>query len=31
MKKISAFLWFDSQAEKAAKFYVPIFLLPFAG
>ena len=25
MQKISAFLWFDSQAEAAAKFYVGIF------
>ena len=25
MQKISAFLWFDSQAEEAAKFYVGIF------
>ena len=25
MQKISAFLWFDSQAEDAAKFYVGIF------
>jgi predicted 3-demethylubiquinone-9 3-methyltransferase (glyoxalase superfamily) len=25
MQKISAFLWFDSQAEEAAKFYVSIF------
>jgi predicted 3-demethylubiquinone-9 3-methyltransferase (glyoxalase superfamily) len=25
MKKISPFLWFDSKAEQAAKFYVGIF------
>ncbi len=25
MKKINPFLWFDSEAEKAAKFYVGIF------
>ena len=25
MKKIDPFLWFDSQAEQAAKFYVGIF------
>ena len=25
MKKINAFLWFDSEAEQAAKFYVGIF------
>ena len=25
MQKISTFLWFDSQAEEAAKFYVSIF------
>ncbi len=25
MKKITPFLWFDSQAEEAAKFYVSIF------
>src|SRR6266487_2532907 len=25
MKKISPFLWFDSEAEEAAKFYVGIF------
>src|SRR6266487_479003 len=25
MKKISPFLWFDSEAEQAAKFYVGIF------
>jgi predicted 3-demethylubiquinone-9 3-methyltransferase (glyoxalase superfamily) len=25
MQKISPFLWFDSQAEEAAKFYVGIF------
>jgi len=25
MQKISPFLWFDSQAEEAAKFYVSIF------
>jgi predicted 3-demethylubiquinone-9 3-methyltransferase (glyoxalase superfamily) len=25
MKKINAFLWFDSEAEEAAKFYVGIF------
>jgi len=25
MQKISPFLWFDSQAEEAAKFYVAVF------
>ena len=25
MKKVNAFLWFDSEAEQAAKFYVGIF------
>src|SRR2546430_7056117 len=25
MKRINAFLWFDSKAEEAAKFYVGIF------
>jgi len=25
MQKISPFLWFDTQAEEAAKFYVSIF------
>jgi 3-demethylubiquinone-9 3-methyltransferase len=25
MKKINPFLWFDSEAEQAAKFYVAIF------
>ena len=25
MQKVSPFLWFDSQAEEAAKFYVSIF------
>jgi predicted 3-demethylubiquinone-9 3-methyltransferase (glyoxalase superfamily) len=25
MKKINPFLWFDSEAEQAAKFYVSIF------
>src|SRR5947208_14107038 len=25
MKKINPFLWFDSEAEEAAKFYVSIF------
>lgn len=25
MKKITPFLWFDSQAEEAMNFYVPIF------
>jgi hypothetical protein len=25
MKKINPFLWFDSEAEQAAKFYVDIF------
>src|SRR5437588_7222085 len=25
MKKISPFLWFDDQAEEAAKFYVSVF------
>src|SRR5205823_2487816 len=25
MRKINAFLWFDSEAEQAAKFYVGIF------
>src|SRR2546426_11877945 len=25
MKKVNAFLWFDSEAEGAAKFYVGIF------
>ena len=25
MRKISPFLWFDSQAEEAAKFYVSVF------
>jgi len=25
MKKINPFLWFDSEAEQAAKFYVGIF------
>ena len=25
MQKISPFLWFDSQAEEAAKFYVSVF------
>ena len=25
MQKISAFLWFDSRAEEAAKFYVSVF------
>ena len=25
IKKISPFLWFDSQAEEAAKFYVSVF------
>jgi predicted 3-demethylubiquinone-9 3-methyltransferase (glyoxalase superfamily) len=25
MKKVNAFLWFDSEAEEAAKFYVEIF------
>ena len=25
MKKINPFLWFDSEAEEAAKFYVGIF------
>src|SRR5215471_1643294 len=25
MKKINSFLWFDSEAEEAAKFYVGIF------
>ena len=25
MQKISPFLWFDNQAEEAAKFYVSIF------
>jgi predicted 3-demethylubiquinone-9 3-methyltransferase (glyoxalase superfamily) len=25
MKKINSFLWFDSEAEQAAKFYVSIF------
>src|SRR6266404_1980774 len=25
MQKISAFLWFDDQAEAAAKFYVSVF------
>ena len=25
MKKVNAFLWFDSEAEAAAKFYVGIF------
>ncbi|HEV2717256.1 MAG TPA: VOC family protein [Terriglobales bacterium] len=24
MKKISAFLWFDHEAEQAAKFYVGV-------
>jgi predicted 3-demethylubiquinone-9 3-methyltransferase (glyoxalase superfamily) len=25
MKKVNAFLWFDSEAEEAARFYVGIF------
>jgi len=25
MKKITPFLWFDTQAEEAAKFYVSVF------
>lgn len=25
MKKVNAFLWFDSEAEEAAKFYIGIF------
>ena len=25
MQKISTFLWFDKEAEEAAKFYVSIF------
>src|SRR5207302_2234001 len=25
MQKITSFLWFDSQAEEAAKFYVSVF------
>jgi len=25
MQKIIPFLWFDSQAEEAAKFYVSVF------
>lgn len=25
MKKVNAFLWFDSEAEQAAKFYIGIF------
>ena len=25
MQKISPFLWFDDQAEEAAKFYVSVF------
>jgi predicted 3-demethylubiquinone-9 3-methyltransferase (glyoxalase superfamily) len=25
MKKINPFLWFDSEAEQAARFYVGIF------
>jgi 3-demethylubiquinone-9 3-methyltransferase len=25
MRKINPFLWFDSEAEQAAKFYVGIF------
>ena len=25
MRKITPFLWFDNQAEEAAKFYVSIF------
>ena len=25
MPKISPFLWFDNQAEEAAKFYVSVF------
>ena len=25
MKRINAFLWFDSKAEEAAKFYIGIF------
>jgi 3-demethylubiquinone-9 3-methyltransferase len=25
MKKINPFLWFESEAEEAAKFYVGIF------
>lgn len=25
MQKINPFLWFDSQAEEAAKFYVSVF------
>src|SRR5437667_813006 len=25
MQKITPFLWFDNQAEEAAKFYVPVF------
>ena len=25
MQKISPFLWFDSDAEEAAKFYVSVF------
>ena len=25
MQKITPFLWFDNQAEEAAKFYVSIF------
>jgi predicted 3-demethylubiquinone-9 3-methyltransferase (glyoxalase superfamily) len=25
MEKISPFLWFDSQAEEAARFYVSVF------
>jgi predicted 3-demethylubiquinone-9 3-methyltransferase (glyoxalase superfamily) len=25
IQKISPFLWFDTQAEEAARFYTPIF------
>ena len=25
MQKITPFLWFDNQAEEAAKFYISIF------
>ena len=31
MKKINPFLWFDSEAEEAAKFYVGIFKNPKIG
>jgi len=31
VKKVNAFLWFDSEAEQAAKFYVSILKIPKIG